>query len=65
MKVIELKRMLTNFTTGGNNFEVKFVYEAPENEDSSFRNCDFNGMNVYPDKKLVVINLTEQLEVID
>ncbi|MGL5895471.1 MAG: hypothetical protein ACRCZN_00610 [Lactococcus lactis] len=52
MKVIELKRMLTNFTTGGNNFEVKFVYEALENEDSSFRNCDFSGMNVFPEKNL-------------
>lgn len=62
MKVIELKRMLTNFTTGGNNFEVKFVYEALENEDSSFRNCDFSGMNVFPEKKLVVINLKEHFE---
>ena len=63
MKVIDLKRMLTNFTTGGNNFEVQFVYEALENEDRSYRNCDFNGMNVYPDKKLVVINLIEKTEV--
>lgn len=63
MKVIDLKRMLTNFTTGGNNFEVKFVYEALENGDISYRNCEFNGMSVYPDKKLVVINLKEQIEV--
>lgn len=63
MKVIDLKRMLTNFTTGGNNFEIEFVYEALENEDMSYRNCEFNGMNVYPDKKLVVINLREKIEV--
>lgn len=63
MKVIDLKRMLTNFTTGGNNFEVKFVYESLENGDISYRSCEFNGMSVYPDKKLVVINLKEQIEV--
>lgn len=63
MKVIDLKRMLTNFTTGGNDFEVKFVYEALDNGDISYRSCEFNGMSVYPDKKLVVINLKEQIEV--
>lgn len=62
MKVIDLKRMLTNFTTGGNNFEIEFVYEALENDDMSYRSCEFNGMNVYPDKKLVVINLREKIE---
>lgn len=54
--------MLTNFTTGGNNFEIEFVYEALENDDMSYRSCEFNGMNVYPDKKLVVINLREKIE---
>lgn len=62
MKVKDIKSMLTIFTPGGNNFEVEFVYEALENEERSNRNCDFSGMNVFPEKKLVVINLKQHLE---
>jgi len=63
MKVKDIKSMLTNFTTGGNDFEVNFIYESHENEDGTHRKCVFNGMNVYPGNKLVVINLKEQIEV--
>lgn len=55
MKVRELKSMLTGFTTGGNNFEVKFVCESNHSSSS----CEITGMSVYPDSKSVVINLNE------
>ena len=64
MKVKDIKSMLTGFTPGGNNFDIKFVYEALDNDDVTYRNCEFNGMSVYPDKKLVVINLKEKIEVV-
>lgn len=62
MKVIDFKKRLTNFTPGGNNFELKFLYQALENGDGVYRECEYVGMDVEPDKKLVTVHLREVLE---
>lgn len=58
MKVSELKSMLTGFTTGGNNFEVKFVCV----NNVASQSCEFAGMSVYPDSKVVIINIKQEIE---